>query len=223
MTSFAAKSRGFTLLEIMAVVLIIAMIASSAVVVFASGGPQKDLDSGIEKFVGYSHQVADLSILTGEPVGLIMTPPAWTEDPSDDSGWTYTWRRYVEVPAQAVAAQQNADGGQAEQGLSEFPQPDTLVGEWFEITGLEPVPLGDDISVFVRIEGQEWDWRASTKSELPLFVLYPTGEAEPFLFEVEFAHRDTSLEPQHVELDRSGKLQWREARDKQAERERRFQ
>jgi len=126
MTSFAAKSRGFTLLEIMAVVLIIAMIASSAVVVFASGGPQKDLDSGIEKFVGYSHQVADLSIL-------------------------------------------------------------------------------------------------STKSELPLFVLYPTGEAEPFLFEVEFAHRDTSLEPQHVELDRSGKLQWREARDKQAERERRFQ
>lgn len=223
MTISAGKSRGFTLLEIMAVVLIIAMIASSAVVVFTSGGPKKDLDSRVEQFVGYSHQVADLSILTGEPVGLVITPPAWTEDPLDESGWTYTWRRYVEVPAQAAGAAEDGDDAQTEQVASDLPQQNAFVGQWLEITGIEPVPLGKDISLFVHLEGEEWDWRASPKSDLPLFVLYPTGEAEPFLFEVEFAHRDTSLEPQHVALDRTGKLQWREARKQQAELEQRFQ
>lgn len=183
------RNRGFTLIEIMAVVMLIALIASSSIVLFSPGGPQKDLDDALEQFVEVSHQVHDLSILTGEAVGLLIVPPAWSGMPIDKTGWSYSWRRYVEVPD--------------ENGNS---QP-----QWVPIDGVNSVSISIDIDLYIHIEDSEWEWQSVPKNEQPLFVLFPTGEAEPFLFEVEFAPRDLDIDPQHVKFDVTGRLQWVEA------------
>ncbi len=195
------RTRGFTLIELLVVVLIIGLLTTGATLMLSGGGPRKDLHDSIEQFVGVAHQVSDLSILTGEPMGLVLTPPLWSEQAVDQRSWQYRWRRFVEMP----------DGN----GNYRF--------DWLEVEGLEPIALNKEIELFVHLEGSEWDWEANPPSDEPVFVLYPSGEAEPLMFEIEFAHKEASLEPQHVLLDRSGHLEWKEALDDQQAREARFE
>lgn len=188
--------QGFTLLEIMAVVVLVAMVATGATVMFSTGGPKKDLESAVEQFSEYAHQLADLSIMTGEPVGLFLVPPKWSVTSDNlEPGWRYRWRRFIELPS--------ADG--------------QVNFNWVDIEDLEEVEIDEKISLFVQIEGQEWEWEKQDvpKTEIPIFIQYPSGEAEPFLFQIEFAHEDHDIEPLHVELDMTGRLQYREAWDYQ--------
>lgn len=202
-TFVGSRQLGFTLIELMAVVLLIGIIAGSTILLFSAGGTQKQFTSALEQFMESASQVSDLSILTGEPVGLVITPPAWAENQLDSPGWRYGWRRQVQVPTE--------NQGQ-------------FVPEWLEIDGLNSVSLGPDIQLFVRLEGSEWDWRATPKHSEPIFVILPTGEANPFLFEIEFAHDDLEIEPQHVKLDETGRIQWVELKaERDALRERQEQ
>ena len=184
-----SSASGFTLIEMMAVVMIVGLMAAGATVIFSQGGPKKDLHSAVEKFTQYGQRVADFSVLNGEPMGLVLTPPAWSKADVEHRTWSYRWRRFVEVPST------NANGG---------------VIDWLDMEGLPAVDLDRDVELYVRIEGGEWDWEAGIESELPILVVYPSGEIEPSLFEVEFAHRNADLEPQHVNIDVSGYLQWQE-------------
>lgn len=185
----------------MVVVLIIGIMASGAMVMFSRGGPSKDLNDGVEKFVQLSHQISDLSILAGEPMGLVLTPPDWSTAPLEERSWSYAWKRYVELPN---------EGGSSS-------------ASWVDIDGLEAVSFAREIELFVHIEGHEWDWKAGPQTDQPLIVLFPSGEAEPFEFEIEIVHQDlVTDEPQHVKLDHSGRLQWTEAVEAMAAIEERF-
>ncbi|WP_370980675.1 prepilin-type N-terminal cleavage/methylation domain-containing protein [Agaribacterium sp. ZY112] len=192
------SSSGFTLLEIMAVVLILGLMATGAVVIFSSGGPKKDFYGEIEKFTAISHQVSDFAIVTGEPMGLVLTPPLWSSQSMEDPKWSYTWKRFVEAPVSGGASQPN----------------------WEDLEGFEPVVMHKDIELQVYLDADLWEWQDTPPSDLPIFIISPSGEAEPFEFEIEFAHRQDLFEAQHIEFHKSGRLQWREAwEDKQALKE----
>jgi general secretion pathway protein H len=199
-SAFFKHSRGFSLLEIMAVVFLIALIASSATVMFNRGGPQKRLDNEIEAFVDRAGQIADLAIVNGESMGLVLQPPLWSDDPAGEQAWSYTWKRFVSLP--------DANG--------------VLSFSWQDIENLEPTKFDTDVDIFVRIDGGVWDWEAGPISDTPLFVLYPSGEAEPFDFELEFVHQNIDIVAQHVGFTDSGRLEWHEAVEDQETLEQRL-
>ena len=189
------KQRGFTLIEIMAVVFLIALIATGATAMFNRGGPLDDLYNDVEKFVLLAHRASDQSVLSGEPMGLVLTPPEWAED-AKETRWSYKWRRAVTLPDET---------GQLAPPV------------WQDIEGWEVIQLKEGVELFIERDGSEWEWQAVPASEEAIFVLYPSGEADPFLFEIEFAHQEPAIEPQHVELDETGRLQWKEAREARAD------
>ncbi len=178
---------GFTLIEILAVVVVIGIVSAGTAYVFFSEGEKQEFERAVERFAQFGERAGELSILTGQPVGLVMTPPPWSELGADKQAWIYRWRRFVEVPT---------DEG--------------ILAEWQNIEGVEAVVLDYDIELFVHLEGGDWEWQAIPKSEQPIFVLYPSGEAEPYLFKVEFVHSNPELAPQHVSLNSEGQLQWDE-------------
>lgn len=86
------RCTGFTLIEILAVVFIIGIAASGVLVFIGQGGAEKSVDDAVERFVGISEYMSELSILSGEPVGLLLEPPDWQDNPLD-SGWRYRWQK----------------------------------------------------------------------------------------------------------------------------------
>lgn len=214
--------RGFTLLEMMAVVMLIGILATTSVVLFSPGGAKKDFHNELERFIEYSNQVSDFSVLTGEPVGLVATPPAWAENPLETPGWVYSWKRFVAHPPASIANfassfdPTNTDAEQVspEEFFQQYLELNSSnAGEWMDIEGVDPVLLGADTLLYIKLQGEEWDWEATPKHQQPIFILFPTGEAEPLMFEIEFVHANLEIEPQNVALDETGKLQWLEVRD----------
>jgi len=96
--TFSARSKGFTLIEILAVVFIIGIGAAGVLVFIGQGGAEKRVDDAVERFVGISEYMSELSILSGEPVGLLLEPPEWQDNPLD-SGWRYRWQQMTSVGA----------------------------------------------------------------------------------------------------------------------------
>ena len=86
------RQAGFTLIEILAVVFIIGIMATGTTVFFSQDGVDKRVDKAVERFVGISEYMSELSILTGEPVGLLLEPPEWRENPLEE-GWRYRWQK----------------------------------------------------------------------------------------------------------------------------------
>lgn len=195
MNALYKTHRGFTLIEIMAVVFLIALIATGASVIFNRGGPLDDLYDSVERFVLVAHRASDQSIIMGEPIGLVFTPPEWAEDPHTQQ-WQYTWKRAVQLP--------DANG-------------QLLPPAWQNIEGWEPIKIKEKIDLFIQRDGEEWEWQSLPANEEPIFVIYPSGEANPYLFEIQFKHWQSDIEAQNVELDFTGRLQWKEAREDRAE------
>jgi len=104
--SSAQRQGGFSLIEVLAVVMIVGIIVGGVSVFISQGGPQKELNSGVERFAIISDHISELAVLTGESVGLMLEPPEWRENPLDQ-GWRYSWKKMTprgwedleEVPA----------------------------------------------------------------------------------------------------------------------------
>lgn len=86
------KPQGFTLIEILVVVMIIGIVAGASTAYVSMGGPRKDMNDSLERFVVISEHVKELSILDGEPFGLLLEPRDWRENPLDQ-GWMYHWKK----------------------------------------------------------------------------------------------------------------------------------
>lgn len=173
----------------MVVVVIIGLLSVGATYMYNGGGPKSDLHDAIEKFTIIGERMGEMATLTGQPMGLILIPPAWNETDPLDSGWHYKWKRSVTL----------SDG----QGSSQT--------SWIDIEDIDAIELEKEIELYVRINDDEWEWENIPKGgDIPLLSISPSGEVEPFEFEVEFAHENMDIEPQHVKLNESGQLEWAE-------------
>lgn len=86
------SQKGFSLLEILVVLVVVGVIVSGATVAVNFGGLDKELGKTVERFVAYCQYAADTAVFDGEPVGLVLEPPEWRDDPFEQ-GWRYSWRK----------------------------------------------------------------------------------------------------------------------------------
>ncbi len=96
------KQRGFTLIEILTVVMLIGFAVGGVSVFFSQDGADQYLKKTVERFVAICDHVSDVSILSGESIGLMLDPPEWRENPLDE-GWRYSWAKFVNGEWQELA------------------------------------------------------------------------------------------------------------------------
>jgi general secretion pathway protein H len=81
--------QGFTLIEIMIVVMIIGLSAGMATLAFAPDDTS-ELEEAVGKFMLQAEFIAEQTVLTGDVVGLFVAPRA----NRDGDTWCYRWRRF---------------------------------------------------------------------------------------------------------------------------------
>lgn len=94
--------RGFTLLEILVVVMIIGIVVGGVSVFITNDDPRTIVRKDIEKFLTFCDHASDTAVIGGEPVGLLIEPPTWREGLIDPS-WAYKWQKksiqgWVDLP-----------------------------------------------------------------------------------------------------------------------------
>lgn len=178
---------GFTLIEIIAVVLLIGLLAGSASIMFNVGGSQSDMEKAGERFIQTANHMGEFAILSGNAIGLVVVPPAWSERQGEN--WAYYWQASVEM--------EDSEGNMTQQ--------------WADVEGSKKEVLADGIELLVELEGGPWEWSAGPKTSQPVFLLFPSGDAEPLMFSLQFQHDDFDVESQTFELDQNGRLVWAEA------------
>lgn len=184
-----AFSRGFSLIEVMVVLVIIGIAASAATVFVSFGGPEKQLKDTVEKFVVIAEHVSELAVLGGEPIGLMLEPPQWRENPLE-MGWQYSWHKMPPPPLERV---------------------------WKPITELPAVDLPNSMELLVFVDEQEWSYERAPKIRLPIVVFYPSGEVTPF--EIEFTDEQLPGESETLLVDVWGSVVWKAQQEAQQQRD----
>lgn len=148
-------STGFTLIEMLVAISIMALFTIAAIQ-FSEGllgdsDPESQLNSEAEHFIELARFAEDKTVLSGEPIGLVIVPP------EDEPQWSYYWEHYrggewVESPEPLVSRE-------LPEGLEV-----TLVIEGEEI---------DFTKVVVEEVGEQ-------QKRVPFIIFYPGGEVTPF-------------------------------------------
>jgi len=82
---------GFTLLELLVVLVVVGVVMGGATIAINQGGREKELNDIVEKFSAYAEHASEMAVITGKPLGLLLEPPAWGENPLEQ-GWNYRWQ-----------------------------------------------------------------------------------------------------------------------------------
>lgn len=148
------RAAGFTLIEIMVVIFVIGISVGMVSLVVGRGGPDTELRQIAGRFATMSSFASERAVLTNQPVGLLLEPPAWQEaaDENMEKSWRYRWQTM---------------------GLT----------GWQDEAGLEAVELPPTVLLDVTIEGQMWEWEEAPETKLPIAVFYPGGEVTRFAIE----------------------------------------
>lgn len=93
-----SRQAGFTLIEIMIVVVIIGFSAGMATLAFAPDDTT-ELEEAVDKFMLQAEFVGEQTVLTGEVIGLFVEPRA----ARDGDTWCYQWRRFRNSSWQPVS------------------------------------------------------------------------------------------------------------------------
>lgn len=104
-TSYA-PARGFSLLELLVVLVVVGVVMGGVTIAINQGGPEKELNDIVEKFTAYADYASEMAVITGKPIGLLLEPPGWQENPLE-AGWRYRWQMmtlegwqdYADLPA----------------------------------------------------------------------------------------------------------------------------
>ncbi len=89
---YSKANAGFTLIEILTVLMLIGFAVGGVSVFFTQDAPDQQLQKAIERFVVIGDHIGELAILSGEPIGMLIEPPEWRDNPLDD-GWRYSWKK----------------------------------------------------------------------------------------------------------------------------------
>ena len=183
------RSAGFSLLELMAVIMIIGLAIGGAAVMVNTNSPEYQVVEGVEKFMAIAEFASEKATLSGDSVGLRLEPPEWqTEDSSEyeDMGWRYHW---------VLMSYQG----------------------WVEIPNMPPVSFPPGVELKIEVGEIEWNWEEALDRETPLAVYYPSGDISDIAIEITSEY-DEEIEA-HIELDDYGQLVWRELQEEREARE----
>jgi len=102
MKQYVNRNRGFTLLEILVVLVILGVVVGAVAVAIPSDTPSQLMDKSVDRFMTFSDHATETALIGGETVGLIAMPPKWREDPFTQ-GWAYRWQKqtpqgWVDIP-----------------------------------------------------------------------------------------------------------------------------
>lgn len=186
--------RGFSLMELMAVLLVVGLALGIVTVSVGHGGPEKQLYDKLDQFLIQSDFAVEHAVVSGEALGILLEPPDWQvaanpELDRDEVGWKYRWQIL------------------AEKG-------------WQDVPNMPVVSLPPDIEIEVTISKKRWDWRAkTTDKKSPVISISPSGEITPFVLEIK--HSLVRDFVQHIELSEEGTIVWREAAEDEKKRDER--
>lgn len=175
------QQRGFSLLEIMVVIMIIGLSLGMVGLSVSGGGPRDDIWNNIEKFMGMSQFATEHAILTGESVGLRIEPPSWQAERgqlADDFGWRFQWVALVD-------------------------------DAWVPIAALPTIDFPPTVRMVVQVEEQLWRYDTQLDRTIPVAAFYPSGDITSIA--IEFSDEREPGFTQHVEVDETGELVWVEA------------
>lgn len=138
----------------MVVIFVIGISVGMVSLVVGRGGPDTELRQLVDRFATLSDFASERAVLTNQPVGLLLEPPAWHKEVDEnlDRSWRYRWQTM---------------------GLT----------GWQDEAGLEAVTLPSTVLLDVTIEGQMWEWEDAPETKLPVAVFYPSGEVTRFAIE----------------------------------------
>ena len=184
-----AVSRGFSLIEMMAVVFLISIAFSMSVFLFSDNDPERQLSKALERFTLLSQHASEMSGVNSEAYGLILIPPAWRDDPLTQ-GWLYRWQRL---------------GRNGWEDVEEF--------------GQEEFAPGVELSISIEGQEWEYDDDKDEMPNplVPIIGFFPGGDITPF--EIEVGHQDFDMDPQHIEVSIWGEIVWRERQEAEEEAE----
>jgi len=77
---------GFTLLEVLVVVTLVAIVGS-AVVLAIGGRGDSELEAGAERLLGALNHAREAAVISGRPYGFFITPAAYEMVVFDGAGW----------------------------------------------------------------------------------------------------------------------------------------
>ncbi|HMW49761.1 MAG TPA: type II secretion system minor pseudopilin GspH [Cellvibrionaceae bacterium] len=186
--------RGFSLMELMAVLLVVGLALGIVTVSVGHGGPEKQLYDKLDQFLIQSDFAVEHAVVSGEALGILLEPPDWQvaanpELDRDEIGWKYRWQIL------------------AEKG-------------WQDVPNMPAVSLPPDIEIDVTINKKRWDWHAkTTDKKSPVISISPSGEITPFVLEIKHALVRDFV--QHIELSEEGTIVWREAAEDEKKRDER--
>lgn len=147
-------SAGFTLIEILVVLMIVGIAVGGVSSFFTQGSPDQELNKTLERFVVIGDHIADLAVLSGEPIGMYIEPPQWRDNPLDE-GWRYSWYK------------QTIDGPWAE--LADVPAVE--------------IDNKIELKIFIDQQEWDYQEEEKPKEVHPILVFYPSGEVSPFEIE----------------------------------------
>lgn len=175
-----SRARGFTLLEILAVIAVLGIAMASVTLTIGRGGPESQLTDKLEQFMAVSHFAADRAVLSGEPMGLLLEPPEWQSDSEydwDKLGWRYRW------------------------------QEGTSTG-WSDVPEIPAISFDPETKFTILIDDIKWRWEELLDRSLPVTAYYSTGDITDVLIEITDERLPGYKQTIHV--NEYGELEWKE-------------
>ena len=179
--SWRVKNTGFTLLEMMMVILIIAVIAATVGVNITGESPQKHIDRIGDKLYRQMLLAADTALLSGNTVGLQIER---IETKNGAFLWQYAWYGYVnnrwEILSKPLTTTRLPDDVTVElliedERIDDFSEVSAGVGDIEENTGsLQPSPTTIKPEIVISPSGELTDFtlRLSYRAELNEVAVY---------------------------------------------------
>ena len=166
------QSRGFTLLEMMIVVVLMGLMAVAVIPSISTDGPQKKLEEQAKKFIAITELLTDETVLSGQFLGVVVDPDGYHFVVYKDDKWQPMTSDRLETEHKMD------DGISLEVIVDGLPlkQSDEENESWF-----------DDDDPFADQDDSSFD-DDKQKFPEPQIMLFPSGEVTPF--ELHFVTKD---------------------------------
>lgn len=176
------RQRGFTLIEIMVVVIVISVVISGVTIAIGGDQAQDQVRKAADEFMLSANYIAEESVLKGETHGLFVEiRPLQDVSSKANEEWCYVWRRV------------------RDRQWSELPE----LPDW------RCLPEGVEMELIVNNE--PWEYDPELEFQDPVLGFYPGGDASGEIEIGFYAKGDFSSSEEEVEkitLNLMGELHW---------------